>query len=74
MATQSPAKKPGRLSYTAPPEKRSRTRLLIGIVVGIIVIALAAAVIASRGGESDVSQTASVEVNGAALPPMQDGA
>ena len=54
MATQSPAKKPGRPSYTAPPEKRSRTPLLIGIVVGIIVIALAAAVIASRGGESDL--------------------
>jgi cytochrome c biogenesis protein CcmG/thiol:disulfide interchange protein DsbE len=74
MATQSPAKKPGRPSYSAPPEKRSRTPLLIGIVVGIIVIAFAAAVIASRGGESDVAQTASVEVNGAALPPLPDEA
>lgn len=76
MATQTPARKPGRQKYTATPAKRtgSRTPLLIGIVVGIIVIAFAAAVIASRGGGSDVSQTADVEVSGAALPPLPDGA
>jgi thiol-disulfide isomerase/thioredoxin len=47
--------------------------LLIGIVVAVIVIAFAAAVIASRGGGDDASQTAGVEVDGAALPPIAEG-
>jgi thiol-disulfide isomerase/thioredoxin len=47
--------------------------LLIGIVVAVIVIAFGAAVIASRGGDSDVSQTASVEVDGAPLPQLGQG-
>jgi thiol-disulfide isomerase/thioredoxin len=47
--------------------------LLIGIVVAVIVIAFGAAVIASRGGDSDVSQTASVEVDGAPLPQLGEG-
>jgi thiol-disulfide isomerase/thioredoxin len=47
--------------------------LLIGIVVAVIVVAFGAAVIASRGGDSDVSQTGSVEVDGAPLPQLGQG-
>jgi cytochrome c biogenesis protein CcmG, thiol:disulfide interchange protein DsbE len=69
MATQTPAKKPGRAAYTtAPKSERSRMPLLVGIVVAVIVVAFGAAVIASRGGGSDVAQTASIEVSGAPLP------
>jgi thiol-disulfide isomerase/thioredoxin len=73
MATQTPAKKPGRPTYPAAPKaERSRMPLLIGIVVAVIVVAFGAAVIASRGGDSDVAQTSAVEVNGAELPRMSD--
>jgi cytochrome c biogenesis protein CcmG, thiol:disulfide interchange protein DsbE len=80
MATQTPAKKPGRSSYTAKPPKRNRSRMpwLIGIVVAVIAVAFIAAIIASGGGgergtESGTAQTAPVEVDGAALPTQPDG-
>jgi thiol-disulfide isomerase/thioredoxin len=46
--------------------------LLIGIVVAVIVVAFAAAIFASRGGDTDVAQTADVEVSGAELPLRPD--